>query len=90
MSNVKNNEALKRFELQVEDKMAYADYKHEGNVLYLNYVFAPESLRGTGAASNLMQGIMEIARQNGDKVYPICSYAVSWLSQHEYYQDLVV
>jgi hypothetical protein len=36
-----------------------------------------------------MQGIVEIARAEGLKVRPLCSYAASWMSRNENYSDLL-
>lgn len=88
MMNIKNNKALSRFELEVTGDVAYADYAISGNVLSIKYVFAPETLRGTGAAGHLMEGIVDYARDNGLKIYPICGYAVSWLRRHPEAADL--
>lgn len=86
---VLDNAQLHRFELNVEGKTAFANYKLDGNTLYINYVESPVELRGTGVAGDLMKGIVSIARDKNYKIFPICSYAVSWLRRHDEYQDLL-
>ena len=88
-NDVKDNEARKRFELEVESQIVFANYRLEGDTLFINYVESPQALRGSGAAGKLMEGVMKIARDRKLKVVPICSYAVSWIRRHEEYQDLV-
>jgi uncharacterized protein len=85
---MKNNIDKSRFELEVDGHIAFATYSLEDNVATIPYVFAPLELRGTGAAGKLMQGIMEYARANDLKIYPICPYAVSWMDKHKETNDL--
>jgi uncharacterized protein len=86
---VRDNEARQRFELEVEGHVAFADYRRQGDVLYLPHVEAPTALRGKGVASRLMAGVMERVRADGLKVVPVCSYARAWLRRHKDHQDLV-
>lgn len=86
---VNDNTDRKRFELEVDGHIAFANYRIDGDYLYINYVEAPEILRGTGAAGKLMEGMMQIARERNYRITPICSYAVSWLRRHQEYQDLL-
>lgn len=67
----------------IEDgKLAFADYRLQSGVLVLPHVEADPALRGRGAAGRLMEGVMEIVRERGLKVRPVCSYAVAWLERH--------
>jgi predicted GNAT family acetyltransferase len=88
MTGVNNNTANSRFELEESGATTYADYSLSNGVLSIKYVFAPESLRGTGAAGRLMDGIVLYARENNLKIMPICGYAVSWLRRHSETADL--
>ncbi len=87
---MKNNQELLRFELEIGGQIAYADYQIEGNILKINYVFAPPQLRGTGAAGSLMKEICQNARQNKMKIRPVCAYAAAWLERHKEYEDLLL
>jgi predicted GNAT family acetyltransferase len=52
-------------------------------------VESPPSLRGTGAAGRLMQGVTELARAQNLRIVPICSYAAAWMRRHRDSQDLL-
>jgi len=82
MSDIIDNAADSRFELRIDDQVAYADYRRQGQDLYIDYVFAPPPLRGTGAADRLMRGIVAVAGAQHLKIVPICGYAVVWLKRH--------
>ncbi len=77
-----DNESASRFELAVSGETAYATYKLEGKTLYINYVYAPDALRGTGAAGRLMEQIVALAEAQHYTIVPICGYAASWLRRH--------
>lgn len=76
------NTTLERYELIHEGHTAYATYRKENTTLYIDYVFSPPELRGTGAAGRLMQYIVECANAEGLKIVPICNYATAWLKRH--------
>ncbi len=86
---MKNNSHLSRYELEVNGQMVYANYRLQANILNLDYVFAPEELRGTGAAGKLMDAIAQLAKKNNLKINPICGYAAVWLRKHKEYHDLL-
>ena len=86
---ISDNRAKSRFELIVGNQTVFADYRRNGSTLLISYVEAPPSLRGTGAAGRLMEGVMERARAEGLKVVPVCSYAAMWIQRHRQHADLL-
>ena len=87
--NVTDQVSRQRFELVEDGKLAFADYRKNGGTLVLPYVEADPALRGRGTAGRLMEGVMEIVRERGLKVQPVCSYAVAWLQRHPEHADLI-
>lgn len=84
-----NNQVEGRYELEVDGHIAYASYHHDADVLVIDFVFAPEELRGTGAAGRLMIHIMDELKEKDVHVRPFCSYARSWLQRHTAYHAMV-
>ena len=82
MPEVKDNPALGRFEMVEAGQVVFADYRRDGERLFIDHVEAPPALRGTGAAGRFMQGLVAEARREGATLVPICSYAVAWLRRH--------
>jgi predicted GNAT family acetyltransferase len=82
MPQISNNTHEKRFELVINGQTAYANYRLEGSQLFIDYVFAPDALRGSGAAGQLMQQIKDLALTSGWEITPICGYAASWLKRN--------
>lgn len=89
MDPVIDNTALSRFELHEDGKLAHADYQIRGGVLMLPHVEADPALRGRGSAGRLMEGVLQIARQRGLKVRPVCGYAAAYIQRHPRHHDLV-
>ena len=89
LNQVIDNKEKERFELHIDGHTAFAAYRVEGTTLVIDYVEAPPPLRGTCAAGRLMEGITTMARDHGQKIYPICSYAVSWMNRHPDQHDVL-
>ena len=82
-SQVTDNQAHHRFEMEVEGHIVFCNCRLDGNEIFLTHVETPVPLRGKGAAGDLMKGIMELTKQENLKVVPICSYAVAWLKRNQ-------
>jgi predicted GNAT family acetyltransferase len=78
-----------RYELDEQGLTAYADYRVAGQRLYIDYVFSPPALRGTGAAGRLMTALSQDIRAKGLKITPICGYAAAWLQHSREFRDLL-
>jgi predicted GNAT family acetyltransferase len=89
MTQVLDNSERRRFELEEQGLVAFADYRVHGERVVIPHVEAPLALRGTGAAGRLMTGVLELIRERGQKVTPVCPYAVAFIQRHPEFQDLV-
>jgi predicted GNAT family acetyltransferase len=89
MTQVRDNAAESRFELEEQGLVAFADYRRSGDILDLPHVEAPMALRGQGTAGRLMHGLLDIVRERGLKVVPSCPYAAAFIRRHKEYQDLL-
>jgi len=86
---IRDNAADRRFELERNGHIAFANYERRGSDLVIRHVEAAIPLRGTGAAGELMKGVAEIARSEGLKITPLCGYAWAWIKRHKEYRDLL-
>ena len=77
-----DNTAQQRLELEVAGQVVFCNYRRDGKVIHLTHVEAPLALRGSGAAGQLMQAIVDWARTEQLELMPVCSYAVDWLRRH--------
>ena len=77
-----DNPARRRFELDVDGQVAFATYERTRDALAILHVESPVSLRGTGAASRLMEHVAAAAKAEGIGIVPYCSYAASWMRRN--------
>jgi predicted GNAT family acetyltransferase len=87
--SVRDNTELGRFELEERGLIVFANYRRDGRHVVIPHVEAPPPLRGTGAADRLMSGIVEVARGEGFKITPTCTYARIWFRRHHDAADVL-
>jgi predicted GNAT family acetyltransferase len=87
-NNVRDNTQLHRFELDVEDQIAYSNYQRANGVLTVLHTEVPKVLEGRGIGSTLARGLLDIARAEGLKVKPLCPFVRSFMDRHPEYADL--
>jgi len=88
MHGVTDNVVHNRFELIEDGHVAFANYQRRNSVLVIPHVEAPTPLRGKGTAARLMEGVLAIVRERGEKVLPTCSYAAAYMRRHKEHHDL--
>ena len=89
MSDVNNNKAHHRYELEVESYLATEHYKLDGNVITFEHTDVPKELGGKGVGSKLVQGALDQVRAAGLQVIPECPFVKAWIEKHPEYADLV-
>ena len=89
MNPVRDNKSLRRFELDVEGAMAFANYRLAPGTVIITHTETPRALRGRGIASQLVQGALERIRADGLKVVAGCGFVVDYLRKHPEFADLV-
>lgn len=75
------NDERHRFELPVDDDMAFLDFSRDGDVLTLIHTEVPEALEGRGLGSKLAKFALAYAKENGLAVVPRCAFVRSYLER---------
>ena len=88
MNQVRDNKSQRRFELDVEGAMAFANYRLSPDAVIITHTETPRALRGRGIASELVKGALELIRADGLKVVAGCGFVVDYLQKHPEYADL--
>ena len=88
MSEVRDNTARRRFELDLDGHTAFSAYRREGSLLTILHTEVPKELNGRGIGSALARGLLDIARVQGLKVKPLCPFVASYMDKHPEYADL--
>lgn len=84
------NEATSQFEVQLDDDLAYIDYKWYNEMLILLYIFVPVAYRGKNISTALIQYALEYAKSKDVKIKIFCPYIAKYIRVHPEYQELLV
>jgi len=88
MTEVRDNPARNRFEMDTEAGVAFATYRRDGGVLTVLHSEVPRAVNGRGLGSALVRGLLEHARAGGLKVRPLCGFVARYMAEHPEYSDL--
>jgi predicted GNAT family acetyltransferase len=86
--SVRDNKTQRRFELDVEGAVAFANYRLAPGTVIITHTETPPALRGRGIASELVKGALGLIRADGLKVVAGCGFVVDYLQKHPEYADL--
>jgi uncharacterized protein len=86
---VRDDSARRRFVLEVGGELAFVDYRRDGGKLLLTHAEVPAALRGGGVGSELVKGTLQLVRQRGEKVVPLCSFVAHYMQRHPEVHDLL-
>jgi predicted GNAT family acetyltransferase len=86
---VRNNAEKQRFEVQIEDSIAIADYHLQGRTITFTHTEVPPSLKGRGVGSHLVKSALEESRKQEYRVVPACPFVAYYIRRHPEYADLV-
>jgi uncharacterized protein len=87
-TGVRDNKTQRRFELDVEGGMAFANYRLTPSAVVITHTETPGNLRGRGIASELVAGALRLIRADGMKVIAGCGFVVDYLQKHPEFADL--
>jgi predicted GNAT family acetyltransferase len=84
--NVVNNEARHRFELTLDEGVAFLTYDQRHETLVLIHTEVPGQFEGRGFGGLLVRTAVEYARAHGLRVVPQCPFARAYLQRHPEYE----
>jgi uncharacterized protein len=86
---VHDNKERHRFELAVDGRTAFSQYKLAPGVITFMHTEVPKELEGHGVGSRLVRGELEAARAQGLKVVAKCPFVAAYIERHPEFQDLL-
>lgn len=90
---LRHDRAAHRFETTVDGAQCVLDYVLASDrgtvVMTITHTGVPAEVGGRGIASELVAAAMAVARAEGWKVIPACSYAAAWVQRHPDSHDLL-
>jgi hypothetical protein len=88
-TEVRDNRALHRFELEIDGAVAFAAYQPRGNEIIFTHTEVPPALGGRGIGSRLAKGALDLVRASGLKVIAQCPFIASWIARHPDYAKML-
>ena len=85
---VRDNKDKNRFELTIDNEIAFADYRLTPSAVIITHTETPRALRGRGIASELVKGALDLIRSDGQKVIAGCDFVADYLRKHPEYADI--
>jgi uncharacterized protein len=89
MSEVRNNTAQNRFELDVDGEQAVAYYRVTPGVITFVHTEVPQALSDRGIGTKLIRGALDMVRAQGLKAVPQCPFVSAFMGKHPEYNDLL-
>ncbi len=86
---ITNNEQQQRFEVAVDNELAYLEYRFHKNDIALMHTFVPESLGGRGIATELAKFAFKYAEDNKHPIMVYCPFVAGFLKKNPEYNRLV-
>ncbi|NID14895.1 GNAT family N-acetyltransferase [Luteibacter yeojuensis] len=84
-----HDRAKQEFWVVVDGHHCEVDYHLEGKVMVITHTGVPDPVGGRGIANLLTRFAVQVARAEGWKVRPACSYAEQWFKRNPEYADLL-
>lgn len=82
MTEVRDDPARSRYELRVDDEVAIAAYRRDGDTMVFTHTEVPSLLEGRGIGSALVKGALADVRSRHLKVQPDCPFVAAYIDRH--------
>jgi uncharacterized protein len=79
---VVHNLKAARFEAQLPEGLAHADYRRVGDTLHMTHTEVPDAARGRGIAAAIVQAALDFADENRLRIVPMCAYVRGYMQRH--------
>ena len=72
-----------------KESLAKIELLHDGDDIIIQHTFVSEQLRGQNVARQLLEAVVDLAREKNIKIIPICSFAKAELNKNNDYKDVL-
>lgn len=83
------NEEKKRFELEVDQFIAFIDYKESDGKISLTHTEAPKELEGRGVANAVVEKTLDYIEQNNFTLVPLCPFVFAYIKRHPEWNKII-
>ncbi|MGE7775111.1 MULTISPECIES: GNAT family N-acetyltransferase [Chitinophaga] len=86
---IRDNENAKQFETRVNGHLAKIEYMEGGNRIFLTHTEVAPQLEGQGVAALLVERVLSIIDERGQKIVPLCPYVATYIRKHPEWKKLL-
>ena len=86
---IKENKEKKRFEVEVENKLALIEYIRAEDKMYLTHTEVPSELEGKGIASSMAKQVLQQIKDEDLKLVPLCPFIASYVKRHPEWKEIL-
>ena len=83
------NQENNRFELLVDNYIAFIDYKQVDHIIKLIHTEVPEELGGRGVAAALVEKTLVYLEKHQLTLFPYCPYVYAYIQKHPEWKRIV-
>ena len=87
--HVRNNEAQNRFEIDLGDDVAVAEYRLVNDRIVFTHTFVPPAHENNGYGAAMAEAGLAYAREQGLAVVARCRFIAAYIARHPEHQDLL-
>jgi predicted GNAT family acetyltransferase len=84
-----DNKEKRRFETEVDGRLAFIEYTAMPNIVSLNYIEVDKVLEGNGVASEMAEKVLLQIEQRGLKIIPVCPFIKKYIKKHPEWETIV-
>ena len=84
-----DNQQQNRYEFQIGEHTAVADYRIQGNEISMPHVGVPKELEGQGIASALVLAVFKNIEERKLKLIPLCPFVVTYVQRHPEWKKIL-
>jgi uncharacterized protein len=89
-TSVRDNPEQRRFELIADGEVAgFAVYRVRDGQTVIVHSEVDDRYRGQGLGNELAKGTLDLLREQGARVVPVCPFFAKYVSRHHEYDDLI-
>ncbi|MBU3110203.1 GNAT family N-acetyltransferase [Clostridium lacusfryxellense] len=72
-----------------KESLTKIEFGQIGDTIIINHTIVSEQLKGQNVAMQLLEKVVDLAREKNKKIIPICTYAKAKLNKNDQYLDVL-
>jgi predicted GNAT family acetyltransferase len=88
-SELIHNEVSSQFEFQLGNELAFVEYFTEGRKIYLTHTEVPESHRGNGIGTELIEQTLQYIKKHHRVLVPQCAFVSAYIDNHPEWHSIL-